>query len=138
MDWTSASEIAEKVRTGTWSATAVLEETLVRIAVRNPKLNAFTLVTEQRAREEAARVDRIVAAGKDPGPLAGVPYAVKNLFDIRGEITLAGSKINNDLPPAEADAALIQRLSDAGAVLVGALNMGEYAYDFTGENLHYG
>ncbi len=138
MDWTSASEIADKVRAGSWSATAVLEETLARIAVHNPKLNAFTLVTEQRAREEAAQVDQLVSAGKDPGPLAGIPYAVKNLFDIKGETTLAGSKINRDLPPAEADAALIKRLSEAGAVLVGALNMGEYAYDFTGENLHYG
>ena len=138
MDWTSASDIAEKVRAGTWSASAVVEDTLARIDAHNPQLNAFTLVTAERARQEAAKIDQMVVAGKNPGPLAGVPFAVKNLFDIQGEVTLAGSKINRDLPPAAADAALIQRLSAAGAVLVGALNMGEYAYDFTGENRHYG
>jgi aspartyl-tRNA(Asn)/glutamyl-tRNA(Gln) amidotransferase subunit A len=70
--------------------------------------------------------------------LAGVPFAVKNLFDIAGLSTLAGSKINRELRPAQRDAGLIARLEGAGAVLVGALNMGEYAYDFTGENIHYG
>ena len=67
-----------------------------------------------------------------------MPFAVKNLFDVAGLPTLAGSKINRDLPPAARDAALIERLEAAGAVLVGALNMGEYAYDFTGENIHDG
>ncbi|MEY2342832.1 AtzE family amidohydrolase [Acidithiobacillus sp. IBUN Pt1247-S3] len=138
MDWTSAAEIAEKVCTGSWTATAVIDDALARISAQNPRLNAFTLVTAERARQEAAHVDQLVAAGKNPGPLAGVPFAVKNLFDIQGEVTLAGSKINRDLPPATADATLIQRLAAAGAILVGALNMGEYAYDFTGENLHYG
>ena len=78
------------------------------------------------------------AAGKPLGPLAGVPFAVKNLFDVAGLPTLAGSKINRDRAPATADAPLIARLEAAGAVLVGALNMGEYAYDFTGENVHDG
>ena len=73
-----------------------------------------------------------------PGPLAGVPFAVKNLIDVAGLPTLAGSKINRDHPPATADAPLIARLEAAGAILVGALNMGEYAYDFTGENAHDG
>ncbi|MET0921567.1 MAG: AtzE family amidohydrolase, partial [Xanthobacteraceae bacterium] len=72
------------------------------------------------------------------GPLAGVPFAVKNLFDIAGLPTLAGSKINRDAAPANRDATLIERLEAAGAVLIGALNMGEYAYDFTGENMHDG
>ena len=72
------------------------------------------------------------------GPLAGVPFAVKNLFDVKGLPTRAGSKINRDLAPAPRDATLIERLEAAGAVLVGALNMGEYAYDFTGENVHDG
>ena len=72
------------------------------------------------------------------GPLAGVPFAAKNLFDIAGLPTLAGSRINRERIPASADATLIQRLEAAGAVLVGALNMGEYAYDFTGENAHDG
>jgi aspartyl-tRNA(Asn)/glutamyl-tRNA(Gln) amidotransferase subunit A len=70
--------------------------------------------------------------------MAGVPFAVKNLFDINGLPTLAGSKINRSHAPAARDATLIARLETAGAVLVGALNMGEYAYDFTGENVHDG
>ena len=72
------------------------------------------------------------------GPLAGVPFAVKNLFDVAGLPTRAGSMINRELPPAERDSPLIARLEAAGAVLLGALNMGEYAYDFTGENVHDG
>jgi 1-carboxybiuret hydrolase len=67
-----------------------------------------------------------------------VPFAVKNLFDVQGLATRAGSKINRDLSPAARDATLIERMEAAGAVLVGALNMGEYAYDFTGENIHDG
>ncbi len=81
---------------------------------------------------------RGVRRGEALGPLAGVPFAVKNLFDVKGLPTRAGSKINRELPPAGRDATLIERLEAAGAVLVGALNMGEYAYDFTGENAHDG
>src|SRR3546814_10524412 len=91
-----------------------------------------------RARAKAAAIDQMRSAGRPLGPLAGVPFAVKNLFDVAGLATLAGSKINRDHTPAAADAALVQRLEAAGAILVGALNMGEYAYDFTGENVHYG
>ena len=72
------------------------------------------------------------------GPLAGVPFAVKNLFDIKGLPTRAGSKINLDGPKAARDGALVRKLEAAGAILIGGLNMGEYAYDFTGENAHYG
>lgn len=67
-----------------------------------------------------------------------MPYAVKNLFDVKGVVTVAGSKIRRTEPPAEADATAVEKLDAAGAVLVGALNMGEYAYDFTGENAHDG
>ncbi|PWC81539.1 amidase [Azospirillum sp. TSH100] len=133
-----AWEIAAAVRGGSLSATAVTEAALDRIARLNPVLNAFTDVTADRARAEAAHLDARIAAGADPGPLAGVPVAVKNLFDIRGLPTRAGSLINRERPPAGADAVLLQRLTGAGAVLVGGLNMGEYAYDFTGENAHDG
>ena len=99
---------------------------------------AFTDVTAERGRSRAKAIDAAIAAGQSVGALAGVPFAVKNLFDIEGLATRAGSKINRDLPPASRDAALIARMEAAGAVLVGALNMGEYAYDFTGENVHDG
>jgi aspartyl-tRNA(Asn)/glutamyl-tRNA(Gln) amidotransferase subunit A len=102
-------------------------ESLARI--RASRLNAFTDVLEERATARAAQA---------AGPLAGVPFAAKNLFDIAGLPTRAGSLINRERPPAAADATVIARLEAAGAVLVGALNMGEYAYDFTGENVHDG
>jgi AtzE family amidohydrolase len=138
MTWTSALEIARAVAGGSTSALAVTEAALARIAQHNPRLNAFTAVTAERARARAVAIDQDRAAGRALGRLAGVPFAVKNLFDITGLPTAAGSKINRDLPPAKRDATAVQRLEAAGAVLVGALNMGEYAYDFTGENVHDG
>jgi 1-carboxybiuret hydrolase len=134
--WFSASGIAAAVAAGRTTAEAVVETVLERIAARDPALNAFTAVTCERASAKARALDKAHASGLTPGPLAGVPFAVKNLFDVAGLPTLAGSKINRDRPPASVDATLIQRLEAAGAVLVGALNMGEYAYDFTGENVH--
>src|SRR5215471_12915001 len=138
MGWASASEIAHAVASGDRSALAVTEAALARIKSLNPKLNAFTIVTVERALARAAAIDRARSQGRNVGPLAGVPFAVKNLFDVEGIPTVAGSRINRDHPKAPRDATLIERLEGAGAVLVGALNMGEYAYDFTGENAHDG
>jgi len=138
LDGLSASDIAQAVAGRKISALAVTEAALARIAKHNPLLNAFTDVTADRARAKARAIDAAVAAGQNAGPLAGVPFAGKNLFDVQGLSTRAGSKINRDLKPAPRDAALIERMETAGAVLVGALNMGEYAYDFTGENVHDG
>jgi aspartyl-tRNA(Asn)/glutamyl-tRNA(Gln) amidotransferase subunit A len=137
-DFAAAADIAAAVASGRASAVGVVEATLARIRERDPVLNSFTAVTEQRALLRAELIDGAREQGESLGPLAGVPFAVKNLFDISGLPTLAGSKINRDQPPATRDAALIERLEEAGAVLVGALNMGEYAYDFTGENIHDG
>jgi 1-carboxybiuret hydrolase len=134
----TAAEIAAAVSSGRMSAQTVIEAALTRIRERDPILNSFTAVTEHRARLRARAIDDTRARGEPLGPLAGVPFAVKNLFDVAGLPTLAGSKINRDDPPAKRDAALIERMEDAGAVLVGALSMGEYAYDFTGENIHDG
>ncbi len=134
----SADDIARAVKDKKLSALEATEAALARIAKHDKVLNSFTDVTAERARAKARSVDEAIAAGKNPGPLAGVPFAVKNLFDVKGLPTRAGSKINRDLPPASRDATLVERLEAAGAVLVGALNMGEYAYDFTGENIHDG
>src|SRR6185436_9666401 len=98
----------------------------------------FVDVTEERALAQARRVDRFLEAGRGPGKLSGVPFAVKNLFDVKGLPTLSGSKLNRELPPAARDATLVARLESAGAVLVGTLNMDEYAYGFSTENSHYG
>jgi len=137
-DRLSATDIAKAVAGGKMTALDVTEAALARIARHDTILNSFTDVTIDRARSNAKAIDAAIAAGKPVGPLAGVPFAVKNLFDVAGLPTRAGSKINRDLPPASRDATLIERLEAAGAVLVGALNMGEYAYDFTGENIHDG
>ena len=134
----TSAAIAAAVRAGTISARDVIEASLARIDALNGHYNAFTKVARERALSTAASIDTARAAGKELGSLAGVPFAVKNLFDLEGVVTLAGSKINRDNAPAAQDAPLIARLETAGAVCVGALNMGEYAYDFTGENLHDG
>lgn len=134
----SVAALAAEIRSGRRKAVEVAEERLADIAARDPLYNCFTEVTAARARAEAAEVDRKVAAGIDPGPLAGVPVAVKNLFDLQGIATLAGSKIERDSPPAARDGFLVRKLTEAGAVMLGALNMDEYAYGFSTENEHEG
>ena len=136
--WTSGADIAQAVTAGKVSAVQVTEDALARIMARDPVLNSFTDVLAERARKRAQAIDAARAAKQPLGPLAGVPFAVKNLFDVEGLPTRAGSKINRALAPSPHDQPLIERLEAAGAVLVGALNMGEYAYDFTGENVHDG
>ena len=131
-------DILRAVATGERSAREVCEAALARIEATDGAITAFSERTAARARAEADAVDARRARGEALPPLAGLPYAVKNLFDIAGVRTLAGSKINRELPPAAGDAVLVQRLQAAGAVLVGALNMDEYAYGFTTENSHYG
>jgi AtzE family amidohydrolase len=134
--WSTGADIAAAVQSGKVSALEVTEQTLGVIDKRNPLLNAFTAVTAERARAKAKAID--TSPDKAKLPFAGVPFAVKNLFDIEGLPTVAGSKINRAREVAKRDAVLIERMEAAGAVLVGALNMGEYAYDFTGENVHDG
>jgi 1-carboxybiuret hydrolase len=134
-----ATEVAARVRAGTLSAVAVTRQTLDDLAARDKPYNCFTHITTERALAEAQAVDAAVAAGLGHTlPLAGVPYAVKNLFDLQGITTLAGSVVEKDQPPAREDATLVTRMKTAGAVCVGALNMDEYAYGFTTENTHYG
>ena len=134
----TALVVAASIREGSVSALNVTRAALDRISSRNPLINAFTLVTEERALAEARAIDAMRASHRPLPPLAGVPYAVKNLFDIDGDVTLAGSIINRENPPATADAVLVRRMREAGAILVGATNMDEYAYGFTTENTHYG
>ncbi|MEI6443859.1 MAG: AtzE family amidohydrolase [Nostocales cyanobacterium ELA583] len=133
-----AVSIAKNVLSGKVSAKEITQAALTRIAVRNNELNCFTSILTETALQDAENIDREIIEGKNPGVLAGVPFAVKNLFDIAGLTTLAGAKINAENPPATQDATAIKRLKQAGAVLVGALNMDEYAYGFVTENAHYG
>ncbi|WP_297197248.1 AtzE family amidohydrolase [uncultured Pluralibacter sp.] len=126
------------LRNKQFSAAELAEQTLVRIARDNPQINAFTGVTADRMRDEAAAIDARVARGERLPPLAGVPYAVKNLFDVSGVTTLAGAALFSTAPPAQADAFAVRQLHSAGAALAGTLNMDAYAYGFTTENSHYG
>ncbi|HVY35119.1 MAG TPA: AtzE family amidohydrolase [Caulobacteraceae bacterium] len=137
MDLT-AVEIAAEVREGRRSAVEVVAAVFRQIAALNTTLNCFTGTVRDRAIMAAEDVDQAVKWGRDPGPLCGVPFAVKNLFDVEGTVTLAGSTICAENPAAAANATLVERLQAAGAVLVGSLNMDEYAYGFTTENSHYG
>ncbi len=133
-----AAAMAGAVAAGEASARELLQASIACIELTDARVNAFTEKTLTRAFAEADAVDALKARGARLGPLAGVPYAVKNLYDIEGVVTLAGSKINRSHAAAVADAVLLRQMKTAGAVLVGALNMDEYAYGFTTENSHYG
>lgn len=130
--------IAEEVRAGRRSARSIAEQALADIRARDGAYNAATRLLDDRALAEADAVDAIVRQGGDPGPLAGVPYGVKDLFDVQGLPTTAGAAMRADTPPAAGDAEAIRRLKAAGAVLVATLNMDEYAYGFATINAHYG
>ncbi|MGF1521722.1 MAG: AtzE family amidohydrolase [Leptolyngbyaceae cyanobacterium] len=136
--FTDGLAIATAIQEGATTAQTVVEATLSEIETRDRTLNCFTKITADRALQRAQTIDRRIQAKQSVGPLAGIPFAVKNLFDIAGEVTLAGAKINQDHSPATEDATAIARLEQAGAILVGALNMDEYAYGFVTVNHHYG
>ncbi|MBD2119806.1 AtzE family amidohydrolase [Trichocoleus sp. FACHB-262] len=133
-----ATSIATAIRDREVTAKAVTAAALAKIAELNQHLNCFTAVIADTALATAEQIDHAIAKGQDPGPLAGVPFAVKNLFDVQGLTTLAGSKINAEQAPATTDATAVAKLRQAGAVLLGTLNMDEYAYGFVTENSHYG
>ena len=138
IQYPDATDLATAIRNRETTAEAVVKNTLEQINQRNDRLNCFTNVMAGEAIASATQIDQAIAQGKELGILAGVPFAVKNLFDIQGITTLAGSKINQENSPAREDATAIKRLKEAGAILVGALNMDEYAYGFVTENSHYG
>jgi 1-carboxybiuret hydrolase len=129
---------AEAVHDGRTSAVALVREALDRIDRDDGALNCFTLVRREAALAEAATLDRRRRAGEPLGPLPGVPFAVKNLFDVEGLTTTAGSRLLAGAAPAGQDATVVARLRDAGAILLGCLNMDEFAYGFSTENAHYG
>ncbi|WP_437890044.1 AtzE family amidohydrolase [Phytobacter sp. V91] len=134
----SISEIQKGLRAKTFSARELAQQALASIEQDNPLINAFTAVTGERMLTEAAHLDARRAAGETLPALAGVPYAVKNLFDVEGITTLAGAKLFSTQPPATKDAFALRQLHQSGAMLAGTLNMDAYAYGFTTENSHYG
>jgi aspartyl-tRNA(Asn)/glutamyl-tRNA(Gln) amidotransferase subunit A len=132
----TAIEIAAAVRAGAVAATALATRAIA--ALEADTHVAVTRVLATRALAEAAAVDATIARGEDPGPLAGVPYGVKDLFDIKSLPTTAGSAVRADAASATADAEAIRRLKAAGAVLTCTLNMDEFAYGFATINAGYG
>jgi aspartyl-tRNA(Asn)/glutamyl-tRNA(Gln) amidotransferase subunit A len=135
--WESAGQIAKKVRGGEVSAVAVLDAHLERITAVDLELNAFLRVTDDLAREHATEVDRKVAAGEDPGPLAGVPLGIKDNMCLEGVETTAASKILAGHVPLYT-ATVVERLLAAGAVPVGKLNLDEFAMGSSTENSAFG
>ncbi|MEH0834293.1 AtzE family amidohydrolase [Pectobacterium cacticida] len=134
----SIRQIQQNLQEGAFSARELAQQTLTAIEQHNPTINAYTHVTRERMLAEAECVDARRQRGEPLPALAGVPYAVKNLFDVSGETTLAGAELLSQRPPAAQDAFALRQLTHQGALLSGMLNMDAYAYGFTTENSHYG
>jgi aspartyl-tRNA(Asn)/glutamyl-tRNA(Gln) amidotransferase subunit A len=132
-------EITARLDGGEVTARTLAENCLERIADRSGEgARAFLEVQPGKVRSQADAVDIERAAGIRRGPLAGIPISVKDLLDVAGEVTRAGSKVLADAAPAARDAAAVARLRAAGAVIVGRTNMTEFAYGGIGFNPHYG
>ncbi|VWB45293.1 putative amidase [Burkholderia metallica] len=134
----SALAVATDVRAGRIDAVSVVRAVLAGIAARDGLYRACSHTFDARALRDARRIDALVRDGRDPGPLAGVPFLVKGNFDVAGYVTIAGSPARAALPPADRDAALVARLVAAGAIPVGATHMDELACGATGVNPHFG
>ena len=130
-------EAAAALRARKVSSAELTEAALNRIAALQEKLNAFITVMSEHARARARQADEELARGIDRGPLHGVPVAVKDVFCTKGARTTCGSKIFAGFVP-DHDAAVVEKLEAAGAVLVGKTNMHELAYGITSSNPHYG
>lgn len=130
-------EAAAKLRRREVSAVELARESLEAIRKFEPILNAFITVTGDLALEQARRADDELARGIDRGPLHGIPYALKDLFETSGIRTTAGSKIFADYVP-DHDSVVYRKLTEAGAVLIGKTGMHELAYGITNDNPHYG
>jgi aspartyl-tRNA(Asn)/glutamyl-tRNA(Gln) amidotransferase subunit A len=125
---TTLTELASQVRSGQVSARELTAHSLERITTLDPSVHAFVAVDGERALEQAKAIDQLVATGADPGPLAGIPLAVKDIEDTAGYRTTKGSTLLADSPIALADSPLVSRLRAAGCVVVGKTNTPEFAW----------
>jgi len=132
------SELAVDLATCRTTSRVLVESCLAKIEDKNSDLAAFVSVNASAARASADAMDSLRAAGMAPSPLAGIPVSIKDLFDIQGQVTTAGSIVLKDAPPATSDALAIARLREAGMILIGRTNMSEFAFSGVGLNPHYG
>ena len=133
------ARLAADLAAGRTTSLALVEEALARIAdPAGEGKRAFVKVYADAACAAAEAQDRLRAVGYVASPLAGLPVSIKDLFDVAGERTLAGSRALDDGPPARADAPIVARLKAAGAVIIGRTNMTEFAFSGVGINPHYG
>jgi aspartyl-tRNA(Asn)/glutamyl-tRNA(Gln) amidotransferase subunit A len=131
--------LAENLESGRTSARMLVEECLARIAEpAGEGARTFVHVDKEAAIEAAEAIDRLRKAKAAPSPFAGIPVSIKDLFDIRGQVTRAGSRALEDSAPAETDAPVVARLRRAGFIVIGRTNMTEFAYSGIGINPHYG
>ncbi len=131
------SDVSRPIEQGELSPVELTEQALARIAERDSLFNAFQTVLSESALATARAAEKEIAAGRYRGPLHGVPIAAKDLFAMKGTITTAGSKILADWA-TDFDAAVVERLKAAGAVIVGKTRMSEFAYSPASNNAHYG
>ncbi|MBB2174606.1 AtzE family amidohydrolase [Gluconacetobacter johannae] len=134
----SAMRLAADIRAGRTTAVIAVTAVIADIEVRDTRINSVTRIFGPAAVAAAEKIDRQIAAGDDPGPLAGVPFGVKDLFDVVDEVTTAGSVVLRESRPATHDATVVARLRAAGAIPVASLNMDEFAYGFATDNAHHG
>jgi aspartyl-tRNA(Asn)/glutamyl-tRNA(Gln) amidotransferase subunit A len=133
------ASLAHDLGAGRTSASRLVDECLDRIAdEKGEGMRTFIHVDKEAAIEAAEAMDRLRAAKAAPSPYAGIPVSIKDLFDIKGQVTRAGSRALEDSPPAEADAPVVARLRGAGFIVIGRTNMTEFAYSGIGINPHYG
>jgi aspartyl-tRNA(Asn)/glutamyl-tRNA(Gln) amidotransferase subunit A len=137
LHWQTISELSQQIHSGTLSPVELTEHLLSRIEALDGTLHAFRLVTHQRALAEAQAAELAIRAGQDVGPLHGIPYAAKDLFDVKGLPTTAGSDLLRD-NVAATDASVIRRLAQAGMILLGKTNTVQFAYGGVGINHHHG
>jgi aspartyl-tRNA(Asn)/glutamyl-tRNA(Gln) amidotransferase subunit A len=133
----TVAELARAIRTRTRTAELATRRCLEAIADRNPSLNAFITVCADDALARARQADADIAAGRDRGPLHGVPISLKDLFDVAGVRTTAASRVRAR-HIAHTDATIVQRLRTAGAVVVGKNNLHEFALGTTNEDSAFG
>jgi len=134
----SIRSLAQQVASGKRTAVGLVSDAIEAVRAKDPALGAVTRLLDADALVEARRIDARIAAGERPGPLAGIPFGVKDLFDVAGLVNTAGSAIRAGDPPARQDAEAVRRLRAAGAILIATLNMDEFAYGFATINAHHG